>query len=429
MPKLHIKYRRFLMAAGVLLIGFFLLSRASSLPAQQPPDLKDIETRLNALERTVDKLFNFIIIVPSIGAILVIALELRTWLTERTQMQLRWTQESREGKSTSRVDQVMNSVNQLLSFQVKQEEQQKKLLEKFDPSHGIKAILEKVKDLRRSGQLTRHNLYQYHTEIADLASRMKNMEDLYNLTDFNKSINCHHIRGLAALLENRFQDADTYFDSISRLIVTDEGIKEKDEYIEPVSLYYRGVLLKNINDLDAARASLEKALEKWPKKNREVLTRVELAEVEALKTKYSENKQIKEAFVEIERILQDNHSGMQPLRPEQKANLKSLQERLWIIEGNYAFKAKKWAEAVKAYEQVLQLNSKNVFGNLSLGIALKKQGNPDAAIKLLDTYRLIATSDSLITHPEPRGRILLAGSAIVAANLSEANDSELRKSR
>ncbi|MCI0496631.1 hypothetical protein L0Z72_16635 [candidate division KSB1 bacterium] len=414
------------------MVSYNLMADENDNPqSKQPLDPSSLEMRQNTLEKNIDKLYTFMIVIPGVAALLVVILQISSVLTQNADRKIVRDRFDREKQTADIVDSVMSSVNQLLAFQAAQAEKQKLLIEKFDPSRGIELIKNKAIEIRKPGNLTRYNLHDYHDELKDLANRMKSMEDLYNIADFKQSINCLHIRGLAAHLENQIQDANKYFREVSQMILTEEGKKEKDEAIEPVSLFYRGILLKNIGSLLESEDCFNEALDKWPASNREVLARIELAEVIALKNKYKgENPRLKDAFDKIDKMFEDNTQGVKPLAPRQIQNLRSQKMRLYLLDGNYSFKAERFEEAISKYEKIVEMDPKNIFGNLSIGIALlKNQNQEEGRLKLKETYKLIVTSDRLITHPEPRGRILLLGSAIIAGRLCGAHNSELRELR
>jgi tetratricopeptide (TPR) repeat protein len=162
----------------------------------------------------------------------------------------------------------------------------------------------------------------------------------------------------------------------------------------------------------------------WSKGEREILTRIELAEVVALKTRYADDeKRTKAAYDSIDGVLHAHHAGHQVLTPDQEANLNMLKERLCLIEGNYAFSHGDWDRAVEHYREGRSLNPHGVFTSLSIGLTLWKQGLVDEAkLELERVYHLIVDSHRQVTHPEPRGRILLGGSAVIAAKLVGLGD-------
>lgn len=422
----------FLIMTIFTFLTYSLIAEEKDIPQNTNTlDTSTLEMRQNILEKNINQLYTFMIVIPGVAALLVVILQISSLLTQAADRKIVRDKFDREGQSLDIVDSVMNSVNKLLAFQAAQAKKHKLLFEKFDPSRGIDAIKTKVVEIRKPGNLTRYNLYDYHDELKDVANRIKSMEDLYNLPDFKQSINCLHICGLASHLENQVQDANKFFREVSELILTDEGKKEKDDFIEPVSLFYRGILLKNIGNFLESENCFNEALNKWPSSNREVLARIELAEVIALKNQYQgENVRIKDSFDKIDKLFQDNIQGIKQLTPNQIQNLKSQQMRLLLLDGNYSFKAQRYEEALVKYENIMRIDPKNIFGNLSIGIALlKNQNEEESRIKLKETFKLIVTSDRLITHPEPRGRILLLGSAIIAGRLCNASNSELREFR
>ena len=321
--------------------------------------------------------------------------------------------ESREADSAKKVDSVMNSVNQILAFQAKQAEILSNRAERFDPTHSIKDINDQVKFLRK--KITRNNINQYFSDIAELSNRMKNMEDLFAISDFKESIGCHYIRGITAHLQNKVKDANYHLDFVSRLMVDDKK-QERDEYIEPLSLYFRGLILKNMGQFGQARDSFKAALANWPVSNNEIRTRIELAEAIALLTNYSPDESVTQAgFNEIERALENGRVKL--------VTANGLKSRLLLMEGNYAIVNGKWDTAVKHYEDVLKLNPHNIFANLSLGLFYYMGDVQDKAKEYLEsTYHLIVKNDQHIIHPEPRGRILLGGSAIMAAYLADLRE-------
>lgn len=423
---------RLLVTALALAVGMaFVLTGNTALA--QGPDLVEIDARLKALEKTVDNLFTFIIIIPALAAVMVVGLELLSWRTERAEMQLARDRETREAVSATKVDEVMSSVNQLLTFQAQQAQQAGEVLQKYDPSRGVEAIFRQVEGLL--SQVKRHNLRQYHSEILRLSSKMDNLEDLYALDDFERSIGCNHIQGLAGLLQSQIENTDRYFRTVSELIEKKREPKEGEEerfkdvynkYTEPVSLYLRGVHLKNLAEFDESLKCLERALSTWPKSEREILTRIDIAEVVALQTGYApDKKRTTGAFDTIQLVIESDRTGEYKLTEAQRRNLDVLRERLHLIEGNYAFKHENWDEAVRHYEKGRHLNRESVFIGLSIGLALWKKGLVNEAKQELEkTYHLIVDADHQVTHPEPRGRILLGGSAIIAAKLSGIGDSD-----
>lgn len=430
----RVSRNHYIAIALLLILAVFAFVIGNNVFAQQgQQQTSDIEVRLGALEKTVDQLYTFMIVIPGLAGLLVLILQISTIWSQAQDRKITMARDQREAKSANVTDSIMGSVSRLLGFQSDQAKLLAKQTKKFDPSQGINAIFDKVKDLRNS--VKRYNLYTYHDEIVDLSNRIKNMQDLFNLPDFKQSIGCYYIRGLAAHLENRYHEANSYLSSISQYILTEKAEEEKDAYIEPVSLYFRGVLLKNMGNFDESRKCFEDALSKWPGESREVRSLVELAEVAALQTRYSDNAQTKKALSEIDQILEESRTGAGSLTRQQEANLRQMKSRLAIIEGNYAYKKalknnKGWDKAVEHYKKAIELDSENVFANLSIGITYLKMNQHEAASeKLRDTYRMIVVSDRLVTHPEPRGRILLGGCAIIAARLSGIEDSQLRELR
>jgi tetratricopeptide (TPR) repeat protein len=434
---------RLLIIVLALALGMaFVLSGNTAFA--QGPDPVELDARLSALEKTVDNLFNFIIIIPALAAVMVVVLELRTWLTERADRGLAYARENREADSAEAVNKVMSSVNELLAFQAEQAKQFTGLLKKYDPSRGVEAIFGQVKDLL--SKLKRHNLRQYHPEILRLSTKMDNLEDLYALHDFEGSIGCNHVRGLAGLLECQIEATNRYFRTVNELLQkelepkkpeTTKGGKEDEEerirdvyneYTGPVSLYLRGIHLKNLAQFDESLECLELALKDWPMREYEIQTHIDIAEVVALKTQYEPDKKRTEAAFDAIKLVSDGgRSGIQTTGP-QKRNLDDLRERLHLIEGNYAFKHKDWDEAIAVYEKGPLShrdekrplpNQSNVFLSLSIGLARWNKGQINEAKQdLTRFYHLIVDTDRAMTHPEPRGRILLGGSAIIAAKLS-----------
>jgi len=338
----------------------------------------------------------------------------------------------RQGKSSEIVDSVMESIGKIVKFQATQAEQLSEQIQKFDFTQAIKNIIDQVKELRKT--VTRHNLYLCSEDVIELSGRMKNMEDLFNVPDFKESIGCHYIRGLASLLQSRFHEANKHFSAVSELINTTKGLQEKDEAIEAVSYYFRGVLFKNIGKLSDSKDYFTEALRLWPTAKHEIRSRVELAEVVALESDYQEST-TKAAFNEIDKLLEKHNKGDDVLSDNQLLFLKQNQTRLWMIEGNYAYnnalKGKgEWNKAIELYNKATQLDKDNFFLNLSLGITyLKMKEIEMAKEKFRLTYKLVVSSDRLITHPEPRGRILLMGSAIIAARLSGIDDFDVTNLR
>jgi tetratricopeptide (TPR) repeat protein len=413
------KKRLWLLGVALVLVGGMVFVLTSNNALAQGPDLKDVDTRLTALEKTVDDLFNFIIVIPALAAIMVVVLELRTWLTERSEVQLAREREQREAKSAVTVDAVMSSVNQILTFQAKQAGIGTRLLETFNPSKGIEAVLGDAKELRR--QVKRHNLYQHHVAITRLAEKMQNLEDLYvDLPDFRESIDCNYIRGLAGHLNSQIEATDKYFRAVGELIAR----KGPLDNLEAMSLYFLGVHRKNLNLLGESLECLERALEIWSRGEREILTRIEIAEVVALDTRYTDDKKrVRAAHHAIDEVLDADRTRSQPLTPEQKANLDALKERLYLIEGNYAFRHGDWDGAIENYEKGRLLELQGVFTTLSIGLAHWKQGLIDEAKQELDqAYHLIVDSHRHLTHFERRGRILRGGSAAIAAKLCGLGD-------
>jgi tetratricopeptide (TPR) repeat protein len=313
----------------------------------------------------------------------------------------------------------MSSVNQILAFQAAQAREDLGLLEKFDPSRGIRAIVDEAGELRR--QVKRHNLRQYWMRITRLSDKMENLEDLYvGLREFEDSIDCNYIRGLAGLLSSQIEATDRRFRAVGELIAE----KGPLDNIEAMSLYFLGIHRKNLGLLEESLKCFERALDIWWKGEREILTRIEIAEVVALKTGYADDeRRTKAAHDAIAAVLRAHETGAQPLEPDQVRNLDALKERLYLIEGNYAFSRGDWDGAIEQYEQGRLLNPHGVFTGLSIGLALWQKGLIEEAKPELDAaYHLIVDAHQEVTHPEPRGRILRGGSAVIAAKLSGLGD-------
>jgi tetratricopeptide (TPR) repeat protein len=434
-----------LMVALVFAVGMiFALTGGNALA--QGPDPSELEARLTSLENTVERLFNLMIVIPILSGLVIVVLEISTAFTQRAErkfvrereereakrgkdlldrvMEIAWQRESRESDTAAKFHDVMSSVNELLRFESDQAKQIttqletiEKLIEQFDATQGVEAILNRVDEVRL--KVKRSNLHDYHTDITELAHRMTDMENFFGLPDFKQSIPCHYIRALAAHLENRIEAANSHFDAVSQL-----GKTPPDEYIEPLSLYFRGVLLKNLTLYDEARQCLESALDKWPTGKREIRTQIELAEVVALQKHYSiSDKRTKPVFAVISELADAVDNGSEELTSSQKANLKAQQERLWLIEGNYAFKSEEWENAIEHYTRGLKVNPNGIFSILSIGISRLKMNQDDEAMATLEkAYNRIIAGGEYVTHPEPRGRILLGASAIITARLVGLRD-------
>lgn len=376
----------------------------------QTTDLKGyVDARFDAIEKTIDRLFNIILLIPTLAAVVVVVLQVRSWVREKEESQLGKSREQREEESAKKVGAVMDSVQKLLSFQAEQAKRLDEASKIPIPRGRIDETLKQITELRAA--ITRHNFQEYSSRIIALCHRMDNLEEL-GVEDFKQSIGCHYIRGLAALLQSDI-DADRHFRTVRDLIKA-KPPPDHDRLTEPMSCYFCGIHLKNIAEFAEARKSFERAFEAWPKSENEVRTLLEIAEVVALETQYAPGeKRTKSAREAVDRV---NRPGeRERLNSEQKRNMQALEERLFLIEGNYAFKHEKWDRAIEQYERGRSSNPDGVFAGLSMGIALWKKGSiDDAKRELMESYLCLRKK----THAEARGRILLGVSAIIAAKLS-----------
>ena len=139
-----------------------------------------------------------------------------------------------------------------------------------------------MKKLR--SEIRRNKLHDYSARIIALDSAIQNMEDTYDFKDFDQHVGCCNIRGLAAHLTNNINAEEMYFNAVIDNIASDDQV---DPFMEPISLYYLGLLYKNLANFTEAKLKFETALAKWPKENVEIRTRVELAEAVALQSHYA----------------------------------------------------------------------------------------------------------------------------------------------
>lgn len=403
--------------AMLCVIVAFTATRVSA----QPPTTNSTNVRLDAVEKTLDRLFTITLYIPGLAALVVVLLEVRSWLGQREELKLARTQQKREHESVAIVDNVMRTVHELLAFQAELAKQTQEAVKRPISQPAIEAILGQVQKLRKD--VTRHNLYAYDAEIIRLSERIEDLELFFRVEDFQRSIACHYVRGLAGLLQGSVDAPSRHFAKVGDLIAQDPANREIDDYIEPMSLYFRGIHLKNLAQYSEAREDLERALRLWPQDDIEVRTHIELAEVVALQTGYDpKTQQTSESRAAIDELRQRGH-----LNQAQERNLARLEARLLLIEGNYAHTHTDLDKAIACYEEARGKSPDPYFERLSLGIALLLRGTvlQQAADIEYARRELQASYDLIlqITHPEARGRILLGASAIIAAKLTELGES------
>ena len=282
----------------------------------------------------------------------------------------------------------------------------------------IDAILEDVAKLL--ALITRHNLYDFADWISDLADQIELEDRANDVEEFQQSAGCHHIRGLAALLRNQIDATEFHLAKSCELVSKDEQI------VETMSLYYRGILKKNIRDYTEALEHFEAvAVILSIADHYEIRTPIEIAEIVALASNY-QKKYPDIAFIHqsIDELLSTGKAGENSLSEFQVTNLQSLQERLYQIEGNYDYMNDRWDEAMQYYLSAAEISPDGVFTTFSLGLTHLQLGEEDEANReFVRTYNLIqkgfAHEES---HHELRGRILRWGTAVIAAKLGKIDD-------